>query len=169
LNAIRRPLRRAGHGTAADGSTVTWSMAEGRRGSRWREVRIVDGGIVSSLLLELDPAGRFAHLELSTAAGLITLHPEGDGTLHGNAISSDGIRHIVAVPWQPDDLLLVEGSTIARTAAARHGSATSGVLVGLDLGVDRRAIGLDERIVELDADGLPALADAETWPMDLRD
>ena len=144
-------------------------MAEGRRGSRWREVRVVTGGIVSSLLLELDPNGRFAHLELSTPAGLITLHPEGGGTLHGNAITADGIRHIVAVPWQPDDLLLVEGSTIARTAAARRGSATTGVLVGLDLSIDRRAIGLGERIVELDADGLPALADGATWPMDLRD
>ena len=169
MSATRPPLRRAGRGTSADGSIVTWSMAEGRRGSRWREVRVADGAIVSSLLLELDPDGRFAHLELSTAAGLLTLHPEGDGTLHGNAISLDGIRHIVAVPWQPDDLLLVDGSTIARAAAARRGSATTGVLVAPDLSLDRRPIGLGERVVELDADGLPALVDGESWPMDLRD
>jgi len=154
---------------SADGSIVTWSMAEGRRGSRWREVRVADGAIVSSLLLELDPDSRFAHLELSTPAGLLTLHPEGDGTLHGNAIGADGIRHIVAVPWQPDDLLLVDGSTIARAAAARHGSTTTGVVVAADLTLDRRPIGLGERVVELDADGLPALEDGETWPMDLRD
>ena len=169
MSATRPPLRRAGRGTAADGSIVTWSMAEGRRGSRWREVQVADGGIVSSLLLELAPDGRFAHLELSTTAGLLTLHPEGDGTLHGNAITADGIRHIVAVPWRPDDLLLVDGSTVARAAAARHGSATSGVVVASDLSLDRRPIGLGARVVELDADGLPAITDGESWPMDLRD
>ena len=160
-----------------EGLTVTWSMAEGRRGSRWREVRVADAAVVSSLLLELDPDGRFAHLELATAAGLLTLHPEGDGTLHGNAILADGVRailadgvrHIVAVPWQADDLLLVAGSTIARAAAARRGAVTSGVLVALDLTLERRPIGLGDRVVELDTDGLPAFPDGQAWPLDLRD
>jgi hypothetical protein len=169
VSAARAPLRRAGRGTDDQGLTITWSMAEGQRGSRWREVRVAGDAVVSSLLLELDPLGRFAHLELSTAAGLLTLHPEGDGTLHGNAVTADGVRHIVALPWQPDDLLLVVGSTIARTAAARRSSATSGVVVALDLTLDRRPIGLGERVVELDADGLPALADGRTSPLDLRD
>ena len=84
-------LRQAGHGRAPDGSIVTWSVAEGRRGRRWREVVRAGEGIRSSLLLELDPDGRFSHLELSTAAGLLTLHPEPDGTLHGNAVTAEGI------------------------------------------------------------------------------
>jgi hypothetical protein len=169
VSATRVPIRRAGRGTDEEGLTVTWSMAEGQRGSRWREVRVADGAVVSSLLLELDPLGRFAHLELSTAAGLLTLHPEGDGTLHGNAILAGGVRHIVAVPWQADDLLLVAGSTIARTAAARRTAATTGVFVVLDLTFERRPIGLGERVVELDADGLPAFTDGQIWPLDLRD
>jgi hypothetical protein len=144
-------------------------MAEGRRGSRWREVRVADGAVVSSLLLELDPGGRFAHLELATAAGLLTLHPEGDGTLHGNAILGDGVRHIVAVPWQRDDLLLVAGSTIARAAATRRRAVTTGVVVALDLALELRPIGLGDRVVELDTDDLPAFADGQTWPLDLRD
>jgi hypothetical protein len=169
VSAARAPLRRAGRGTDGEGLLVTWSMAEGQRGSRWREVRVAGEGIVSSLLLELDPLGRFAHLELSTREGLLTLHPEADGTLHGNAVGAEGVRHIVALPWQPDELLLVAGSTIARTAAARRSAATSGVVVALDLSLDRRPLGLGERVVELDADGLPALADGRTWPLDLRD
>ena len=152
-----------------EGLTVTWSMAEGRRGSRWREARVAGAAVVSSLLLELDPDGRFAHLELATAAGLLTLHPEGDGTLHGNAIVADGVRHIVAVPWQPDDLLLIAGSTIARAATARRGAVTSGVLVALDLTLERRPIGLGDRVVELDTDGLPVFPDGQAWPLDLRD
>jgi hypothetical protein len=144
-------------------------MAEGRRGSRWREVRVSDGAIVSSLLLELDPGGRFSHLELSTAAGLLTLHPEGDGMLHGNAVLADGVRHIVAVPWDPGDFLLVAGSTIARAAAARGGAGTSCIVVAADLTLERQPLGTAERAVELDADGLPAFRDGATWPLDLGD
>jgi hypothetical protein len=124
---------------------------------------------VSSLLLELDPSGRFAHLELATAAGLLTLHPEGDGTLHGNAIATGGVRHLVAIPWQPDDLLLIEGSSVARAAASRVGAGTSGVVVGLDLTTQRRPIEPSERAIELDADGLPAFPGGDTWPLELDD
>src|SRR5262249_7602181 len=97
-------VRRAGHGRSPAGSTGTWAGAEGSRGRRWREVvRAVEAtaAIRSSLLLELDPEGRFSHLELSTGAGLLTLHPEGDGTLHGNSVTSAGVGHVVALPWDP--------------------------------------------------------------------
>jgi len=167
--------RRAGHGRAEDGSVITWSMAEGGRGSRWREVRVEDGAIVSSLLLELDPEGRFSHLELSTVAGLLTLHPESDGTLHGNAVGATGVRHFVALPWSPDEALLVAGSAIARAAAARvprrrdGGAARVGVVVGLDLAVERRALGSANLAIELDADGLPVLAGGVSWPIELEE
>ena len=150
-------------------------MAEGRRGSRWREVRVENGAVISSLLLELDPGRRFSHLELATAAGLLTLHPEGDGSLHGNAVEATGVRHVVAVPWQPDDLLLVAGSPISRAAASRradvprHSGVAMGVVVALDLTLVRRAIGRSERAVDVDPDGLPAFAGGETWPLELED
>ncbi len=88
------PLRFGGRGQGADGAAVVWSVAEGSKGRRWREVRNVGGGVASSLLLETDAAGRFSHLELSTPSGLLTLHPEPDGTLHGHAIVSDGVEHV---------------------------------------------------------------------------
>jgi hypothetical protein len=179
VSATRSRLRRAGRGTAADGSIVTWSVAEGRRGSRWREVRVRDAAVVSSLLLELDPSGRFSHLELSTASGLLTLHPEGDGTLHGNAVEAGGLRHVVAIPWTSDDILIVAGSPTSRSAAARRADVPPGaeaarpkgvgfgVVVGLDLTVARRAIGRSERTTQLDADGLPGFGDGVTWPLEL--
>jgi hypothetical protein len=178
VSAAGSSLRRAGRGTAADGSVITWSVAEGRRGSRWREVRVRGESVVSSLLLELDAAGRFSHLELSTASGLLTLHPEGDGTLHGNAVGAGGVRHVMAVPWTRDDILLVAGSPTSRAAAARRIEASPagdaprakgvgfGIVVGLDLSAERRAIGRSERAVPLDPDGLPIFGDGLSWPLE---
>ena len=159
-------LRRAGHGRVADGSTVTWSVAEGSRGRRWREAVTAGQGsaIRSSLLLELEPDGRFSHLELSTAAGLLTLHPESDGSLHGNVVGSDGIRHIRGVPWQPDDVVEIEGSIVS-AVAARARSAGGGVRIGLDLSItrtDRVALGP----IAADALGLPELDSGTTWPLE---
>jgi hypothetical protein len=170
---LSEPLRRAGAGGLADGSRVVWSVAEGRRGRRWREVRTApDGGVLSSLLLETDPDGRFSHTELATPAGLLTLHPEGDGTLHGNTIGSDGVRHVVGLPWDADGLVVVEGSPVAAAAAAQlaradSGSATRRVLrVALDLRSrveTTEAAGLG---LAADADGLPLLVDARSWPLE---
>jgi hypothetical protein len=175
VSASRSWLRRAGRGPSADGSIITWSVAEGRRGSRWREVRVKDGAVISSVLLELDRGRGFSHLELSTSAGLLTLHPEGDGSLHGNAVEATGVRHVVALAWQPGDLLLVAGSPISRAAAARradaprHSGVAMGVVVAIDLTLVRRAIGRSERAIDLDPDGLPAFAGGETWPLELDD
>jgi hypothetical protein len=167
---MTRLLRRGGTGTRADGSRIVWSVAEGRRGRRWREVRTQPGtgAVLSSLLLETDTDGRFTHTELSTAAGLLTLHAEGDGTLHGNVVSRDGVRHLHGLPWHPDGALFVEGSAVAPAAAgwlARllgHDPST-GIDVGLDLGwraADGAGRGLDGAA---DEDGVPRLADARTW------
>ena len=46
-----RSARVAGWGTADDGSIVIWTVSEGRKGRRWREV-VPRGGSVQSLLLE---------------------------------------------------------------------------------------------------------------------
>lgn len=161
-------IRAAGVGRGPDGETVTWSVAEGSRGRRWRELVVRDDQVSSSLLLELDPAGRFAHLELSTAAGLLTLHPEGDGTLHGNAVTGDGVAHVEGLPWDPDGVVLVAGSSVCRAIAAAHGAPGApgrvALRIGADLGLMCDAVtpgdlGADER-------GLPRLADARTWPLE---
>jgi hypothetical protein len=160
------PVRRAGRGRLPDGSTVVWSVAEGSRGRRWREVRrSADGDVVTSLLLETDVAGRFAHTELSTAAGLLTLHPEGDGTLHGNAVSDSGLRHVRGLPWTARSVVLVEGSVVASAAALRTagGDGADGVRITLALDV----VPVHETIsLEVDDDGLPVLTDAAMWPLE---
>jgi hypothetical protein len=179
-------LRRAGRGRDAAGWLVVWSVAEGRRGRRWREVRQRDGAIASSLLLETDPDGRFSHTELSTPSGLLTLHPEGDGTLHGNVVATGGLRHVRGLPWDVDAIVLLEGSTLCQVAAAARlardvpaaAPATRRAAVipsSLRLSVeDARIEHIDEGTwrfgseapLRVDADGLPVLDDAESWPLE---
>ena len=155
-------LRRAGHGRSPeDGAFVTWSVAEGSKGRRWREVVRVEEAIRSSLLLELDPDGRFSHLELSTAAGLLTLHPEGDGTLHGNAVIAGGVRHVTGLPWDPDGTVLLDGSAVCRAAARGRG----GIAIGLDLDVRPDVDFGTPR--NADPAGLPLLDEAVGWPLEL--
>ena len=80
-----RSLRRAGTGPDGDGRP---RLVVGR-GRQARPALAGDdpadgAGLRHALLLETAPDGSFSHLELATPAGLLTLHPEGDGTLHGN-------------------------------------------------------------------------------------
>jgi len=162
-------LRRAGHLPLEDGRAVTWTVAEGRRGRRWREAVTKPGqpGIRHSLLLETDPDGWFAHLELATEAGLLTLHPEGDGTLHGNAVTEHGVRHVRGLPWSDRAVLLVEGSVLAWAAAAGLATrANSAVVVAPDLSLHERAVAPVDLRATLDADGLPILDDGRTWPLE---
>jgi hypothetical protein len=161
-------------------------VAEGRRGRRWREAIVGDDGLRHSLLFETAPDGSFSHLELSTPAGLLTLHPEGDGTLHGNAIEAGGIRHVVGLPWDRGGVVDIEGSSIAGAAGARSlagvldpgGSArrtvlriTTGLLITTGPGVVERVDAETWRLAggqpfRMDATGLPVLPDAETWPLE---
>ena len=171
-------VRRAGSGRSLDATDVVWSVAEGRKGRRWREVRSRDGAVVSSLLLEAFPDRRFAHLELSTASGLLTLHPEPDGTLHGNAVLADGVHHVIGLPWPEGSVLIVDGSAIAIAAAAwfareawpdrPHDARMPIVTVSPALDVRAGTMpgnGLSH--VAIDADGLPALADGQTWALEV--
>ncbi len=88
-------VRRGGRGTLPDGAQLTWSLAEGGRGRRWRASRVRDGRLEGTILLEIDAAGRPARLELGTSDGLLTLHPDrGERELHGNVVTPDGIRHL---------------------------------------------------------------------------
>jgi hypothetical protein len=121
------PARVAGVATLDDGTEVTWSLADGRRGRRWRATSRRLGALASSLLLEIGTDGRPARLELASAAGLLTLHPEPDGWLHGNAVAADGVRH-VSLPWSGDHALEVEPLPIAHAVAV--GSLVGRLAVG---------------------------------------
>jgi hypothetical protein len=156
---------------------VVWSAAEGRKGRRWREVRLRDGVVLSSLLLETFPDRHFAHTELSTGAGLLTLHPEPDGTLHGNVVTSGGIEHIAGVAWPNDCLLVVHGSPISLAAAAWQLKAEGGdaepgrrpiVTIDPKLRITPGNVPTDALARHpIDEDGLPILEDQVSWPLEI--
>jgi len=135
-------LRRAGRLDLGGGVTVLWSVAEGRRGRRWRSVRRdAAGRLVSDLLLELDPAGRWARLELATADGILTLHPApGGSAVLGNVVTAGGMRH-VAEEWGRDYRLVVAGEPVAAAALApvTPPGRGPGLLVRADLEVESHA------------------------------
>lgn len=151
-----------------DGSTVVWTIADGRRGRRWREVRTRDGAVEQVVLIETDPDGRFTRLEVSGAAGLLTLHPEPDhSTLHGNVVGTGGVRHL-AFPWSARHGLLVEGSPCSVAALAWR--RPPGTVTVLRIGDD-----LVPRVADCDlgtlgsspmADGSPA-GDGPSWPLEM--
>jgi hypothetical protein len=186
---VAAPLRFGGRGQGADGASVIWSVAEGTRGRRWREVRNAGQAVASSLLLETDPAGRFAHLELSTPSGLLTLHPEADGTLHGHAIVSDGVEHVAGLAWDADGVVMLERSTVCRLAAivgladtiaigASRGHLAAVIPPTLWLEVKPIRIERidasvwqfgDEDPFTVDGRGLPLLRGGEIWPLERDD
>jgi hypothetical protein len=138
------------------------------------------------LLLETDPAGRFTHLELSTPSGLLTLHPEADGTLHGHAIVSDGVEHVAGLAWDADAVAMVEGSTVCRLAAvaALVDTMAIGVSKGHLAAVIPPTLWLEVKPIRIeridptvwrfgveepftvDGRGLPLLRGGEIWPLE---
>lgn len=166
-------VRLAGSGRRADGATVTWTIADGRRGRRWREVVVLDGDVVLSLLYETGPDRRFTHLELASAAGLATLHPEPDGTLHGNVVRTDGgVEHVRGLA-APGGAVQVEGSVVTTAALAWAGGGNrqdvgagveAVVLDPASLTIARGTVALD--VTAADADGIPALAARARWRLE---
>jgi hypothetical protein len=135
--------------------------------------------MISSLLLETDPDRSFSHLELATAAGLLTLHPEPDGTLHGNAVTSAGVRHIASVPWPPGCLLVVDGSAVSIAAlgwALELVPSTPGKTLPV-VNVDPTTLALSATTfpvdgsfrAPIDANGLPDIQGGTTWPLEVSD
>lgn len=182
-----RPLRVGGRGITPSGSPVVWSVAEGSRGRRWREVVRAGEGIAHSLLLETDSEHRFRHLELGTSSGLLTLHPEPDSTLHGHAVVSAGVKPVAGLPWDEDAIVVLTGSVVCVVAAAgllrgaveahstgaRHAVRISPALA-LDVGpvgVEHEAGGRwrigDAPALAIDAAGLPQLDGGETWELEI--
>jgi hypothetical protein len=178
------PLRVGGRGRLADGADVTWSVAEGARGRRWRASLIDGDELRLAMLLEVDLHGRPAKLELATPAGLLTAHPEPDGVLHGNVVTTAGIGPI-RLPVGADIVLDVERLPIGAAVACHRLAASVGVGEGIDLDVVR--IGLDLAVrratarverrgsgawaidgdpLELDERGVPVLTGGEEWPLE---
>jgi hypothetical protein len=170
--------RLAGSLDLADGAHLTWSVADGSRGRRWRAVSVAKGAITHSVLLEVDLAGRPSRLELATPAGMLTLHPSADqAEIHGNVVraTGEGVRHL-AFAWGPQHEIEITGRP-GPTVVGLHRRRAS-VAVGASVEIDVLAIGpgLDvtagirrvERLterrwrigtsgveIEIDADGLP--------------
>ena len=185
------PVRRGGHGRNPLGDGLTWSEAEGERGTRWREALERDGQLLRSLLLETSPAGRPTRLEMTTRVGLLTLHPEPDETaMHGNVVGPAGVRHL-ALPWSAEHELFVVASPATATIVVRRLTRrlTVGASTELDLlHVDDELqpapvrwrvgrVGDDEwHLTDVDAssglrmtvadDGRPILLDEESWPLE---
>lgn len=184
------PLRVGGRAALPDGGHCFWTAAEGVRGTRWREAAVVDGALVRSVLLEVAPNGRSTRLEVTTAAGSLTLHPAADGAeLHGNTVWAGGVRHH-AFAWGPEHRLVVIGSPIATAIAvqglaARVAPGGSGSLwvVRVDDDLDPRAErwrvthdGVGEWVLQspdggslaltVDQAGFALLPDAERWALE---
>jgi hypothetical protein len=167
-----------------DGALRTWSVADGRRGRRWRATEASPAGS-RSWVVETDPDGAFVRLEAATGDALLTLHREPDGSLHGHRIGSDGMDHF-AIPGptppvlaglDPLALAAATGPRVDRPATERPLAV---ILIDGDLRVARVAAtirttdtgelevaGIAERPlrVDLDVTGLPATYVAAAWPM----
>lgn len=99
------------------GWVTTWSVAEGRRGRRWRTVTLDPGGSMRAMLLEVDPDGRATRLELATPRGLVSMHPEDEpAVMHGNIIEESGVRPI-SLPWGAGHLLAVDAEPVSVVVA----------------------------------------------------
>ena len=187
-----RYIRLAGELTLADGAQLTWSVADGSRGRRWRAVARVDGAITHAALLEIDLAGRPARLELTTPSGLLTLHPSADqAEMHGNIVYAGGWG-VKALPlrWDPERELDIAGRPLALGIGLhrRRSSVPVGATIEIDVVVidselsihttirrverlsdtDWRVQALNgavpDRLFRIDADGLPL--GGERWPLE---
>jgi hypothetical protein len=187
---VNGPVRQAGRTRLDDGRLIVWSVADGRRGRRWRVIVEHGGALVSSTLLEVSAEGRPARLELTTAAGLLTLHPEASGGLHGNVVTARGVRHL-SIGWSDEHELEIEGVSIASAIAARRlapstpvgeGRTVPVVVVGADLSVCeftrvfsrpgqeawRIDTGDGSTFLTVDARGIPQWpGESDEWPLEL--
>jgi hypothetical protein len=168
---------------------VVWTAADGRNGRRWRELAIDATGHARTLLLETDSQGAWQRLEIGSVDGLLTLHPEGDGSIHGNIASRDGVRHLSLGKLKPPRID-VPGSLVVEAALcwslARHMRLGESKVVAVASIAEPESVGLAEvtverrttatwelrdggrrRLVELDDSGLPvAHLGAEHWPLE---
>lgn len=166
-------LRAGGAAPLTGDARVLWSVAEGRRGRRWRWAVLSGDRVDHAVLLELDPDKRPTRLEAVSASGLLTLHPEPDlRSVHGNLVTSNGIEHL-SLDWAPEAVFDVVDPfgpfVLAAAVVTRLGV---GEVVELPtVGVDRflrpvpgraRLVRLDRASWSLAPEGSPGLR-RSTW------
>lgn len=191
----RGPLRAAGAAPLGDGRRLVWSVAEGRRGRRWRWAFLDGDRAEHAVLLELGPAGRPSRLEVASGSGLLTLHPEAEAdAVHGNLVTANGVEHL-ALPWAAEavfDLVDRFGPFVLATTVGER-LPVGGAIEVATIGVDRflRPAGGRARLTRLEATtfalepstppglrrgawsgsldsaGLPDLPGGRTWPLEL--
>ena len=117
-------------------------------------------------LIELDRAGRFARLELETAGGMLTLHPDETGSMaHGNVVRHDRVDPI-AIAWRNGASIAIEGDPFGTAFTGRRGR---GWVVTVDLRVraaDGTSFAVADGAVALDERGVPRLLAALEWPLE---
>ncbi|MGK2851701.1 MAG: hypothetical protein ACSLFN_12420 [Candidatus Limnocylindrales bacterium] len=158
-------LRRAGRGRLLDGRLVTWSVAEGGRGRRWRwTVATGEGTLEHAGLIELDTLGRFVRLEFETAAGMLTFHPAGDGaSAHGNVVRADRVEPI-STAWIPGSGLQIVGDAFANTFLS---PARAVLAIGSDLTIGSAGSRAANDALAVDDRGVPRLLDAAEWALEV--
>jgi hypothetical protein len=187
----RRPFARlAGSGRLPDGRRLTWTVADGSRGRRWRSTTVdADGRLVLALLVEVGLDGAIQKVEAAAAAGLLTLHPEARW-FHGNVARDGSIEHTTLRRY--DGAVLVGASPVAVAVVAaqltdRVAVGASVDVVGVEIDDDLLVSGMAWRVermgerawrftadvpggatleVELDEDGVPVLEDAASGPLE---
>jgi hypothetical protein len=155
--------RLAGIGRDRLGREVTWTIADGERGRRWREtVAEPAGGMARSVTLETGHAGQWLRLEMAAPAGLLSLHPDRGGSVHGNVVSRDGVRHLSLDALDPP-LVDIRDSVVGETALCRALERRVAAGEGTTVSVARVGPGLEVTTVEVAV----VRQDARTW--ELRD
>ncbi len=152
-------VRRAGTGRLPDGRRVTWTVADGRRGRRWRAITTSGDRLLHAVLVEVSPDGTLARVEVAAPGGLLTLHPEADASmLHGNVVRAEGIEH-VALPWTPGHVLMVGASPVTAAVAAVQLAAR----VGVGEGVSVPAVEVNDALTIRQATWRAARTGAHRW------
>ncbi len=164
-------LRRAGSGRLPDGRMLLWSVAEGRRGRRWRSSTVDGAGRVAlALLFEVNVDGRFTRLEMTTPNGLLTLHPESDDSrVDGNVVGPTSVRPI-SLAWGVGRVLWVSGSPIPEILTRRVPGVgvppTLGLAIDEDLQVMPASQTGEGSAPLADDRGIPMLDAAEEWDLE---
>ena len=165
-------LRRAGRGLLPDGRTLVWSVAEGRRGQRWRSSTLgPEGRLDLALLIEVDGDGWFNRLELTTSRGMLTLHPEPDRSRVDGNVVSEGRVTPISLPWSSEHMLWVRDSPIAEILTGRVEAADGRMRRGLSINSTlevAQAIRTMEEWTRPPADdrGVPELDASAEWDLE---
>jgi hypothetical protein len=166
-------VRQAGHGVDRLGRAVTWTIADGERGRRWREVTAGAAGeatespagepaasLAHAVTIETGHAGQWVRLEVAAPAGLLSLHPDRDGSINGNVVSETGVRHIALGVVEPP-LVDVRDSLVAETALCRALERLVAAGEGITVSVVRVSPSLDVAVGELQV----MRQDGRTWEL----